>query len=362
MGYLNSKRLKYWGYMITVIILILAVFNVFITIFIHKKLARIASRPGRWPVGAYVYDPKIGFDFAPNISGKIGDGSYYVKSHQFGYRISEREDPVAWQPGGVLSLGCSFTYGDEVESNQTFTQLAADSLDLPAYNYGICSFSYIHALLKAEKLKEQGVLDKLRPKYVILGCWSGLPDRSRTPFPPLGAKSLPMPAAYLAREGSDLTIEYPLKAGNVFKLVKLYREEGTKLTTRKFFKIFTSAPRIVSLYIKNNRLAKQLRERTFQNNVTDYEVYDFYFSGIEKLFSDYNSRIIVLYMPNQLNEQPEGALKKALSDHPDIIFVDGMQAINKYGISSRDYQGRHPQPPAHEAYAREIVSRIRAQI
>jgi hypothetical protein len=359
MGYLNSKRLKYLGYMTAVIVLILAVFNTIITIQIHKQLVRVVSKPGRWPVGAYVYDKTIGFDFASGISGKIDDGSFYVKSHQLGYRIGESEDAISYRPGGILSLGCSFTYGDEVNSEQTFTRLAADALGLPSYNYGICSFSYIHALLKAQKLKDEGVLDKLQPGYVILGCWSGLPDRSRSPFPPLASKSLPLPAAYLDKDGKDLKIQYPMKMRHIFDMVDLYRKEGTGLSFKKFGKIFSSVPRYIFLYLKYNRLAQGLKIGTFQNNVSDYEVYDFYFSGIESLFSGYGSRIIVLFMPSKyFNEQPDSALLKAVANHPGIIFVDGYQAIQKHGVPARDYTIRHPQPPAHRAYAQEIIDAI----
>jgi hypothetical protein len=195
MGKHISKSVKYIVYMAGVILLVLVIFNTVFTFIIHGKLKQVVDNPGRWPAGAYIYDEAIGFDFASNISGPIDDGSFYVKSHQFGYRIGEHEDAKNWQPGGVLSLGCSFTYGDEVESGQTFTQRLADYLQLPAYNYGICSFSYIHALLKAKELKAEGILDRLQPQVVILGCWSGLPDRSRTPFPPLASGNLPLPAA-----------------------------------------------------------------------------------------------------------------------------------------------------------------------
>jgi hypothetical protein len=362
MRYLNSKRMKFLVYMVSVIVLILVVFNTFVTIKVHKQLMKTGSKQGRWPVGAYIYDRSIGFDFAPNISGPINNDRFYVKSHQLGYRISETEDPVSYQPGGLLSLGCSFTYGDQVEAEETFTRLAADGLNIPAYNYGICSFSYIHALLKAEKLKDQGVLDKLQPKYVVLGCWTGLPDRSRSPFPPLASKNIPLPAAYLAKDGSDLKIQYPMKTRDVFSLVELYRQEGTGLSFKKFMKIFIAAPHIIYLYVKNNSLAKKLKIGSFQNNVSDYEVYDFYFSGIESLFAGYGSRIIVLFMPNSNNEPPDKALKKAVADHPGIILVDGLQAIQKYGLSSRDYAGIHPKPAAHKAYAEEIINMINKTI
>jgi hypothetical protein len=361
MSFMNSNRLKYLVYMFSIILLILAAFNTYFTIQIHNKLVKAGSKPGRWPVGAYIYDEAIGFDFAPNISGPIDDGRFYVKSHQLGYRISENDDAESYQSGGVLSLGCSFTYGDEVESGQTFTQQVADSLGIPAYNYGICSFSYIHALLKAKEMKENGILEKLQPKYVILGCWSGLLDRSRSPFPPLSSKSLALPAAYLSKDGNAPEIKYPLNTKSIFSMVESYRKEGTALTFKRFFKIFTSVPRYTYIYLKNNRLTQKVKNRTFPSEVTDYEVYNFYFSGIEKVFSGNDTRIIVLFMPNKENEEPDGALKKALAGHPRILFVNGQDAIKKYQVPVEDYKAKHPQPMTHQAYAREIIHSLNAR-
>jgi hypothetical protein len=347
--------------MVSVIIIILLLFNTVITLRVHKQLAHAVSSSGRWPAGAYIYDEKIGFDFAPNISSPRKDGAYYVKSHQLGYRIGEAEDPVAFRPGGLLSLGCSFTYGDEVEAKQTFTQLAADSLHIPAYNYGICSFSYIHALLKVQELKESGILDKLQPKYVVLGCWSGLPDRSRSPFPPLASGDIPLPSAYLAKEGEELAIKYPANLKEVFDLAEKYRKEGKQLSFNKFFRIFRSGPRFAYLYMKSSRSAVAMNSAARSGQVTDFEVYDFYFSGIEKVFSGYNTTIIMLFMPNlNSDELPDRALIEAVAAHPGIIPVNGLHAIQLYDVSVRDYMRKHPQPPAHMAYARLLANTIRS--
>jgi hypothetical protein len=215
--------------------------------------------------------------------------------------------------------------------------------------------------LKAQELKDQGILDKLKPAYVILGCWSGLTDRSRSPFPPLASKSLSMPAAYITRDGNGVQIQYPPKTQSVFTLVELYRNEGTGMSFKRFVKIYISVPRYIYIFLKNKRLAQKLKNHSVQNDVSDFEVYDYYFSGIEDVFSGENTRIIVLFMPNAQNERPGDALIKAIANHPGIIFADGLEAIKKYQVPVRDYVGKHPQPFTHLAYAREILLSVRAR-
>lgn len=357
MGYFNKKRLNFFLYVLVVLIVILVGFNIYFTVQIHKQLSKVASQPGRWPVGAYVYDPSIGFDFAPNISGLIRDKSFYVKSHRLGYRIGRDEDASNYQPEGVLSLGCSFTYGDEVESEQTFTQVMADSINVSSYNYGVSSFSYIHALLKAQKLKDDGVLDQLKPKYVILGCWSGLLNRSRAPYPPLSG-NMPLVAAHITKNEDGLNIHPAANFNDAFELVKLYRREGPGLNFEKFWKIFVIAPSYVKMFLTMDKSKGAARNKTNNENVSDFEVYNFYFTAIEEVFSSYGTQIIVLYMPNRSFDIPDEALLEALEVHPDFILVNGQEAVKRFGLEDREYISRHPQAGAHQAYAWEIITSI----
>ena len=355
---MKKKNLYYLIYMVSVIVLIFLAFNTYLTFRIHSELTKLTSRPLRWPVGAYIYNQHIGFDFAPDISGPIQDKSFYVKSHHLGYRIGESENGNSFQPGGVLSLGCSLTYADEVESEQSFTQVIADSLGIPAYNYGVCSFSYAHALVKIQNLKDEGVLDKLQPKYVVLGCWRGLPNRTRTPFPRIASKSIPLTAAYFEKDGKDVEIGYPLGSRHAFELITMYRKNGPELNLRKFSKIFFAIPRFAYIYIVNSSLSQKVKEITPDSRLTDYEIYNFYFTGIEQIFSSYHSKIIVLYMPMSPDEIPGEGIMKAIAAHPEVIFVDGSQAIKQYNVPLKDYKSKHPQASAHRAYGLQTISKL----
>lgn len=355
----SARNLKFALYVIIVFIVILIGFNAYFTVQVHKKLAEVVSQPGKWPAGAYHYDQNIGFDFSSNISGPIQDGSFYVKSHELGFRIGEHEDASYYSPGGILALGCSFTYGDEVGSEHTFTQVIADSLSIDAYNYGVCSFSYIHALVKAQNLKEDGILDQLRPKYVILGCWTELLARSRTPSPPIASKNIPMVAAHIVKDENGTYIHPPSKMNVAFDLVNMYRKDGAGLSFKKFTKIFFLIPQYLPLYFSGGQKGKSKSSTAPVGRIPDLEVYDFYFTGVEEVFADYGSKIIVLFMPNSPRNPPDQALLDALALHPDIIFVNGLEANTRFEVPAEEYQAKHPQIPAHMAYGRETLRMIK---
>ena len=136
----------------------------------------------RWPIGSYRYHEAIGYEQTPSFSEMLLDNSFYFKTHQFGYRIPRFADNNSYESGGVLSLGCSFTFGDGVEAEDTFSFLFAESLKKQAYNYGVCSYSYASSLLQLEELHKKGVLKKLKPSIVILGAGDWLIERSLSPF------------------------------------------------------------------------------------------------------------------------------------------------------------------------------------
>jgi hypothetical protein len=350
----SRKRLHYFLYVLAVAIVILIGFSIYFTFQLHNRLAEMVSEPGRWPQDAYIYDAEIGFDFAPGVSDHIRGGGFYVKSHSLGFRIGQHENLKEYEPGGVISLGCSFTYGDEVEAEQTFTQLIADSLGLDAYNYGISSFSYTHAMLKARKMKDDGTLAKLKPKIVVLGCWRGLLDRTRSQVPPI-AGNIPLVAAHLAKDENGVYIHPPEDYEKAFELIREYRKEGTSMSAGRFFRLFAMVPRFIGRLFRTAPPAVKGHAANDAPGISDYEVYDFYFTGIEDVFSEYGSTIVVLYMPYMGFDLPDQALVDALKAHPDILLVDGYKAINDREVPPAQYEKRHPRPEAHRAYALEAL-------
>ena len=137
-SYLKKHRFIIILLAFTSVALILIIINSYY-VFINHKLMK---KGRRWPAGSYRYNRTIGYEMTPNFSSRMLNRTFYTKTHNLGYRIPEFSDSHKYNRGGILSVGCSFTYGDMVAGEETFTYLAAQQMNLPSYNFGVCSYSY----------------------------------------------------------------------------------------------------------------------------------------------------------------------------------------------------------------------------
>ena len=127
------------------------------------------------------------------------------------------------------------------------------------------------------------------------------------------------------------------------------------MSFNKFTRLFVLAPRFLLLTMT---MDKGEKKKSSKDEVTDFEVYDYYFTGIEEIFYEYGSKIIVLHMPYMSFDLPGTALIEALDYHPDILMVNGLEAVKSLNVPPMEYEKRHPQPAAHEAYAWEAIKMI----
>ena len=142
-----------------------------------------------WPPGSVTYCPDSGYTIMPGFSGNLYCESqttfrnYPLHFHAAGYRISEDTDQRLFKTGGVLSTGCSFTFGDEIAGADTYSCVAASELWgrvglLAAYNYGVCQSGYPEMIHRLERLERTGILDSLKPQCLVIGCIGDLARRS----------------------------------------------------------------------------------------------------------------------------------------------------------------------------------------
>jgi hypothetical protein len=332
---------------------------VFYTVSYHHALVK-----GRWPPGAYEYDPVLGYRLSPGFTGRLLDGSLHVSTHELGYRVPEFADRALSTPGGVMSLGCSFTYGDEVEAEQTFTYLIGQRLALPAYNYGVCAYSYATMILQLRSLEESGVLDRLRPRFLVLGVGDWLIARSFNPFMPSDDLQYAYPY-FGVREGEVEIVQPPaiFSLAHLFDLQRAYFPEGRRdvpLTPGRFLLLAREVPRVLYANLLGNRQRARLK-RGFP--VQSDMLYDFVLREVERVSVPAGMHLVVLWMTTLPNQGMDAGLRAAVARYPGIDLVDGGEALRQDRVPAEQYCcAHHPGPQAHQAYARAVADRISASL
>ncbi|MDD3875112.1 MAG: hypothetical protein PHT69_00665 [Bacteroidales bacterium] len=320
------------------------------------KINILYSKSNRWPEKAYFFNSQTGIRLSPLLHAQMTDNSYYLKTHELGYRIDKLEDALSYRSGGILSLGCSFTFGDEVEASETYSHILADSMGAQSYNYGVCSFNYPAALLLLKKLSENHILDSLNPSMIVLGCWEGLHTRSYQSFFPMAENLiLPCPSFINNKEGK-IEIKCNLNKNYVFNLKDYYASRRNQnLDIKTYFKLFPYATEYWIQKIKNTK-----DKKIEVNDEMVYSMYDFILNEMQQQIDTSKTKIVLLWMPHQLRLQPHPALVElCINKYKDIILIDGYSAVKKYRVPELDYMRRHPQKSSHLAYANEIWEKVK---
>jgi lysophospholipase L1-like esterase len=133
-----------------------------------------AAGEGRWYLRTVQYHPILGWSGYPNFD-ETNDGIRY-QTNSLGYRDREPVEVQDGQKLRVLFLGDSFTWGDEVSSEDRFTSVLETSCGslcdrLPpihAINKGIIGYGTAQSFLQYLLTRDEHPFD-----VVILGLFSG---------------------------------------------------------------------------------------------------------------------------------------------------------------------------------------------
>ena len=316
----------------------------------HKLLTS-----SRWPAGSYQYDEHAGFKLTPAYSGLMKDKSFHVKTHRLGYRIPEHAAPDLVEPGGILSVGCSFTFGDRVEAEETFSHLTAGHFKVQSYNYGVCSYSYASVIGQLEELENSGILGRLRPSILVLGAGDWLVERSLKPFYPTAGLQFGFP--YIGKSGDRLELQpaseyYSTK--HLYRLVADYAEDedGAELTLGRYLRLISISPRVSKANLDHWRFVMPA--------VSSKELYDFVLGRIIGILGKTpDTRIVVLWMPVS-DAAIDAGLSESVKGLKNVLLVDGLAALKKARVSREACYERHPAPEAHAAYAQALIEAITA--
>jgi hypothetical protein len=297
-----------------------------------------------WPHGAYVPDAEVGFRPAPSFSGKMLDSSFHVHTDTLGSRIPMDARSNTIEPNGILAVGCSFTYGYDVEAEQAFPYVIGQELQIPSYNFGVCAYSYATAVLLVNELEREGTLSRLAPQFLVLGAGSWLEDRSRSPFYPTASVPFTYPylrndegRAVVARAPSVIDVRYALEAsgrGNGY---------GTLVPRLWFARIY----------------GRMLPNPGSQATLSDEAIYEFVVNALADVAGRHHMRLGILWMPHHEVEAVNPKLVHVVSKHPEVTLIDGNEAMRDEHVPAREFADRHPSAIAHGAYARHVAGILR---
>ena len=114
----------------------------------------------------------VGFDYFP-VGPEVP-----ICIDEFGFRVPEsgRSDRVE---AGLLTLGCSFTFGQACRAEDTYAYQLGARLGLAVANAGVCGYGLQHTLLQARRW-----IPQIRPKVVVAQLAPWMQQRAEQPFAP----------------------------------------------------------------------------------------------------------------------------------------------------------------------------------
>ena len=320
---------------------------------VHKSLVN-----SRWPVEAFTYDEAIGFVMTPGFCSRMLHGRFSTCSHQLGYRVPTFESQFSFDKGGILSVGCSCTYGDTVEAEDTFTYHAGGLLGLPSYNYGVCGYSYVSSLLRLVDLADSGVLDKLAPSILILGAGHWLEERSLSPYYP--TSTLRFGYSFLDKLDGSLFIRQPndtYSLKHLFEFRKKYFPFGVReaeFTPERKRLIAEIMPRVTAN-------VRDMKNRPM-SQVTSQELYGFIISRMRQIALSYRMQFVILWLPSRRSSVLSPSLTHVIDSYDDIVFVDGRKALKNIAPDQLFFRpDGHPTVAGHREIARLIVATLKAE-
>jgi hypothetical protein len=247
----SASRLFYILYLTGITALILFSFNSYKALKFHE----IYTTYERWPEGSRRYNEKTGFEMTSSFSGVIEHPqTFELKTHRWGYRIPGNESSETHIKGGILFTGCSFTFGDEINAENSFPQLTGEMLKMPVYNYGVCDYSYASVLRELQDLSSKGILDSLQPNYLVLGAGDWLIERSLSPFYPTSHLQLAYP--HISKKNNALEITDPpffYSIKHLYGMKEKYGQEANdrSLNFSRFLVMSDLVPRVTWANFRN---------------------------------------------------------------------------------------------------------------
>jgi hypothetical protein len=349
-----------------------AVAAVFLSYRIYVHHATFAARTFFW-MGDVHRDDTMGFRMRAGRDGMMvmNHGLHdparriRVKTDAAGFRIPVASDAGANpSAGGIVAVGCSFTFGHGVAAESSYVYLAGEQLGLAAANLGVCAYSAVTSTL----LLEQHI-DALRPRVVVYGF--GDFHLQRAAQPRAGSDLF---EAYAACDGDDCRIESPARDNRLVFATQAKIEELYYTPRLAGSEVPFSAARLRALWpLATQDLRRALdpavlRLRFAPAVLPETTLCRFV---VHRLYDDCRRRdaeFVLLWFPSEFGDRPAPGLLRAVDElgaPPGFTFVDCGPALFAGCADRTEYSARwqvprdgHPNRFMHLEMARAIATAV----
>lgn len=324
-------------------------------------------------------DPELGFTPVPGARA----AHVFPIGPDVPTRFDERGTrvPVDFVPGParapvILSLGCSFTYGDACLAEDAFTYRAARALGGTAVNGGVCGYGLAQMLLRAGRL-----VPEIDPDVLLVQYSPWLVDRARSQTAPVYFGLRPKP--YFGRaDGAPLGIVSPAFPPLSGLDVGRFRSGEARLTERLRFLGEFGLP----LHLHEDYHRVGLRWRAWLGllpepaRVSDRDaIVAHVYGALRELATAHGARLVVVRLEHR-SDAPE---LPGFFEREGFAVVDGHAALldwlardeeplpgasleERYRRAFYHWRGTppeivdgHPNPHAHGLVAAAIVAALR---
>ena len=299
------------------------------------------------------YDPEIGYVERPHLMVKWEEyisGSllkYHIYSDRHGARVSNpgEETPAH---ADVLFVGCSFTWGDGVEYQDTFAARLEKTLGVPTANMALFAHGTTQALQMVRRYRD------LTPKLVI---YPFLNDHLRRNIASCAPSFYPfcLDVSHVSWRSGKAEIVPP--NGNGVKRIDLqvvsqdrWLDPITWLTHR--------------LNVVYGRVSWAWSRSIEGNKEQQDAAFEFLLTEVARSVDDMGAKLLVVYLPLTISDSPPDVLERSLA-RLRIPLLDLSAPFREYIAAGRQpdlyLPHFHPSATGHALIAERLVSFIEHQ-
>lgn len=325
------------------------------------------NQPG-WAGKVYVADAQFGYVPVPNSEGSrvtpMGP-NVPVRWDEDGFRVPLELDEASDQRPLILSLGCSFTFGELNYARDTFPYLIGRSLKGTSKNAAVGGYGLSQMLLLAEEL-----VPIHKPDYLLVQYSPWLVNRAQYPFAPSNWGITPTPFFY--EKDRSFALSPPVFLSKIQELpVDRYRDSPTNWLDAFSFYWNVGLPLIVHddfnmLKFRAYSIAGAIPRPTSSRRDLIKHVYE----RINNVANEFDARVIIVVLGN--NENPVPVDQQLFP--PDALLVYAHDTLlerlpnpnRENYLDAYAYRwgspptnvDRHPNKAAHKLIAEAVVSAI----